>query len=433
MDQRNNMKLRLLTLKFTGDSADLEAPFQREYFRTSLPYNRIFFIIGVIFYSAFGILDALIMPEEKNTIWLIRFAIVDPIVIAVFLISFAKGFERYAYPLMIIIPIAAGGGIIAMVAIAPPPVSYSYYAGLLLVFILTYSCVRVPVLWASFAGWVVVILYEITAIWIRPIPFAILINNNFFFISANILGMISCYSMEYYARRDFFLTRQIEMDREEINNANQALEGEIAERRKAEEALRESEERYRTALESSNDGVAIIQDERYVYINDKYLNRFGVHTDAVKNGMPGKFVHPDDQDAVISYFNQCMQKRPKPDRLEIRMVFPDGTILYADVSMVRVTYGGKDAVLVYARDITRRKNAEKERERHILELQRALAEVKTLSGLLPICSSCKKIRDDKGYWNRLELYIGKHSDAQFSHGLCPDCARKLYPELYEDK
>jgi hypothetical protein len=68
-------------------------------------------------------------------------------------------------------------------------------------------------------------------------------------------------------------------------------------------------------------------------------------------------------------------------------------------------------------------------EENIAQLQEALAKVKTLSGLLPICASCKKIRDDRGYWNQIETYVQKHSDAQFSHGICPDCIRKLYPEF----
>ncbi len=79
-----------------------------------------------------------------------------------------------------------------------------------------------------------------------------------------------------------------------------------------------------------------------------------------------------------------------------------------------------------------RKQAEEERERLITELQKALSEVKKLSGLLPICASCKNIRDDKGYWNQIESYIRDHSEAEFSHGLCPDCAKKLYPELYKE-
>ncbi len=73
-----------------------------------------------------------------------------------------------------------------------------------------------------------------------------------------------------------------------------------------------------------------------------------------------------------------------------------------------------------------RKKAEDEREKLIGELQDALAKVRTLSGMLPICSSCKMIRDDRGYWNRLEVYISEHSEAEFTHGLCPDCMKNLY-------
>lgn len=77
-----------------------------------------------------------------------------------------------------------------------------------------------------------------------------------------------------------------------------------------------------------------------------------------------------------------------------------------------------------------RKKLENEKQQLISDLHKALAELKTLGGLLPICASCKKIRDDKGYWNQIEIYIAQHSQAEFSHGYCPDCARKLYPELY---
>lgn len=75
-----------------------------------------------------------------------------------------------------------------------------------------------------------------------------------------------------------------------------------------------------------------------------------------------------------------------------------------------------------------RKRAEEERERLIQELQEALASIKTLRGLLPICATCKKIRDDKGYWNRLEEYISARSEAEFTHGICAECARKLHPD-----
>ena len=82
------------------------------------------------------------------------------------------------------------------------------------------------------------------------------------------------------------------------------------------------------------------------------------------------------------------------------------------------------------RDITERKTAEEEREKLLLDLKDALERVKTLSGLLPICSACKKIRDDKGYWNQIESYIRDHSEAEFTHSICPECSKKLYGKVY---
>jgi methyl-accepting chemotaxis protein len=80
-------------------------------------------------------------------------------------------------------------------------------------------------------------------------------------------------------------------------------------------------------------------------------------------------------------------------------------------------------------EIHERKKIEEEREKLIVELQNALDEVRKLSGLLPICANCKKIRDDKGYWNLLESYISQHSEAVFTHSICPDCVKKLYPDI----
>jgi CheY-like chemotaxis protein len=75
----------------------------------------------------------------------------------------------------------------------------------------------------------------------------------------------------------------------------------------------------------------------------------------------------------------------------------------------------------------------KEKEKLVHELQSALATVKTLSGLLPICSSCKKIRDDTGYWNQIESYIRARSEAEFTHSICPNCSKTLYPGLRKNK
>ncbi len=103
--------------------------------------------------------------------------------------------------------------------------------------------------------------------------------------------------------------------------------------------------------------------------------------------------------------------------------------LYFELRMVA---DGLDRVLAIVRDITARKEAEAEREKLIRELSSAINKVKTLSGFVPICASCKKIRDDEGYWQQVEKYIADHSDAEFSHSICPDCQHRLYSELYED-
>lgn len=96
----------------------------------------------------------------------------------------------------------------------------------------------------------------------------------------------------------------------------------------------------------------------------------------------------------------------------------------------RLPYVGKSEIGTLTDTINKMlgklEDSQEEREKLISDLQKALNEVKTLSGLLPICSSCKKIRDSKGYWNRIEAYIGKHSEVEFSHSLCEECTKKLY-------
>jgi hypothetical protein len=87
--------------------------------------------------------------------------------------------------------------------------------------------------------------------------------------------------------------------------------------------------------------------------------------------------------------------------------------------------------IITSQDITEQKNAEQERLKLIDKLQQALSELETLRGLLPICACCKKIRDDHGYWNHIESYLRKHTLADFTHTLCPDCVKQFYPDLWQ--
>ena len=100
---------------------------------------------------------------------------------------------------------------------------------------------------------------------------------------------------------------------------------------------------------------------------------------------------------------------------------------------LRLAKGDVSGRLVLMRNISERKKVEEDREQLIVELKEALERVRTLSGLLPICSHCKKVRDDDGYWHSVEKYITSHSEAVFSHGICPDCMVELYPEYSKKK
>lgn len=203
----------------------------------------------------------------------------------------------------------------------------------------------------------------------------------------------------------------------------------ITERKRAEEALRKSEERYRTLFEESRDAVYITTQEGEILdANESMLDLFGYS----KEEMIGfnareTYVHSEDR----LKFQQMIEREGFVKDYEIKLRKRDGTemeCLFTAI-MRRTADGNIAGYQGTIHDITERNRAEEEREKLIGELKEALAKVKTLSGLIPICASCKKIRDDRGYWNQIESYIHEHSDADFSHGICPDCFKKLYPDL----
>lgn len=115
-------------------------------------------------------------------------------------------------------------------------------------------------------------------------------------------------------------------------------------------------------------------------------------------------------------------------RIEVR--HKNGALIWLEVNKQAYLEDGRVVgVIGVARDITNRVRLEAEREKLVGELQNAMAKIKTLKGMLPICASCKKIRDDEGYWKQIESYIREHTDTEFTHSICPECVSKLYPEF----
>jgi PAS domain S-box-containing protein len=129
---------------------------------------------------------------------------------------------------------------------------------------------------------------------------------------------------------------------------------------------------------------------------------------------------------------EAIEERRRTGRFQgvLTMVRKDGSRFPAEISSaVFIDANGEERTATFVRDISVRQQIEAERNKLIQDLQKALSEIKALRGILPICSSCKNIRDEKGSWKKIEAYIQDHSEAEFSHSICPDCAKRLYGNL----
>ncbi len=224
------LKLNPWTLSFSGVNKPLEKEFIAFYIREKLLQMRAAIIIGAILYALFGILDAFLLGDLKYTFWFIRFGLVIPFGTISLLFTYSKLFKNVSQIIIMLNNLVAGIGIIAMVVLAGPPVSYSYYAGLILVFIYIYTFSGLRYTWAVGTNWGIVILFEIFAVFLKKFPATVLISNSFFFVAANILSMIAAYFIEYSLRRDFYLAKLLEIEKEKVELSKKQLERLVMER-----------------------------------------------------------------------------------------------------------------------------------------------------------------------------------------------------------
>jgi PAS domain S-box-containing protein len=225
----------------------------------------------------------------------------------------------------------------------------------------------------------------------------------------------------------------------DLERTNLGLREKVVENEKAREALRESEETYRALLfnipgmvyQGNPDwSTTFISNVEMVcgYLADEFNTR---HVSWME------LIHPDDRKRVVENTPTLIDEQ-KSIVQAYRIVTKDGSIRWVSdhKSFLFRENGSLVHIIGIVFDITERKHDEEELKRYSAklekknkELQDAIANVKQLTGMLPICASCKQIRDDKGYWNSVESYIAEHSEAVFSHGICPECEKKMYGDL----
>ena len=182
--------------------------------------------------------------------------------------------------------------------------------------------------------------------------------------------------------------------------------------------------------------VMINEKDDFLFINESFTRLFGYDIDDLPDvnhwfalAYPNNEEYRKERKRVWKETSSLFQQKIdfNAHGRQVNVTCKDGSICIVEIYGANV--GEKNNLIVYI-DITEREKHKQEKELIIHDLNQALSEVATLRGILPLCSFCKKIRDDKGYWEQVDVYISKHSQADISHSVCPECMKKHYPEEY---
>ncbi|MCJ8502279.1 ATP-binding protein [Desulfatitalea alkaliphila] len=224
------MVLHPVTLRFAGNQRSLEPPFLTEYARRARPQVRLAALLATLFYGLFAVLDAIVAPDAAHRLWFVRFAVVCPIFLLVWLFTYSRHFLHYMQAGLAVGVLSGGGGIIYMTATGNSLMAGTYYAGLMLVLMMAYGFIWARFIWATVCGWLLLLTYGGAAAWSNALPTSILAGNLFFCTSANLIGMVVCYAFEFYTRRDYYMRHLLDIQHREVTAAKSELEQRVAER-----------------------------------------------------------------------------------------------------------------------------------------------------------------------------------------------------------
>ncbi len=220
------MNLNPATLAFRDGR---EWAFLRKYYYDSILQFRISFVLVTILYGAFHFLDTRMVPEFKELFLIIRFGVVVPFLSLVLLLSFFTNLFRKVWQLLVFFSVVIGGfGIGIMLMMVPGNVVY--YGGMILIFSAGYFLVKLRFFLATLAGWLVLTFYNVGALLFSDTTIDVIINNNFFYVASNLIGMFAAYNIEYFTRRDFYQNNLLDQRKAEVEEANRNLEHKVDER-----------------------------------------------------------------------------------------------------------------------------------------------------------------------------------------------------------
>ncbi len=213
-----------------------------------------------------------------------------------------------------------------------------------------------------------------------------------------------------------------------------ALEGVASRQRQLEEALQASEKRYRALIEHSADAIGLLDARATIlYASPSTERVLGYTPEEFVGRNAFELMHPDDVQRIQARFGELLAQPGGTVRDCFRYRAKGGAWLWIEGSGTNLlNEPAVGAVVSNYRDVTERRQAEdechrlnRELEARVAELRQALAQVKQLEGLLPICGWCKRVRVDGDYWEKVEDYLAAHTDLRFTHGICPDCMGRV--------
>lgn len=372
------MKIHPISLSFSGPNRRLEPHFKKHYFESSLRHIRISLCTAVMLLAVYGILDHLLASEKRGLFWAIRFGIACPTGLALLGFTYTRHAQKLLQPALSMGTFIVGMTFIAMILMAPVKAQYTYLAGLIQVQFFIYTFLRLRFAYASPPFALLIIVFAFSAATSTNVPRDRYLTDLSFLFGINIMGMLACYAVEYYTRKNFYLSRHLQSKKRrldlvnqlleervekrtvELMSTNQLLEAEIKERQQVEKALQESIIRYQSMVDNMTDYM-VVHNLNGIVTEANY--RVKADLDYKHSEIIGKniieFILPEQRTGFDSYYLSRLKVGQKVSG-QITFIAKNGQARQMAFSSIKAQQAnGHEMVYCLARDITERQRTEK--------------------------------------------------------------------------